>query len=194
VDSAEAAAGDTRAVDGHATPASTQSSSVTPAGTPAGKNGHAAEGMRLPASIAVVDADVDLRPGASPALRLATELTIRDGVEKWLLRHAFTDLLPDDAPPATRTRCRTPPGYTNASGCSGRCSRGCTAPSADTSPRPTREPRRGRPVQLIPDATPARVVPVAVDGLPTRIDPAYHRDDDRAGPGRPARRRLRSGT
>ena len=29
-------------------------------------------------------------------------------------------------------------GYTNASGCSGRCSRGCTAPSATTSPRHSR--------------------------------------------------------
>ena len=59
VDSAEAAAGDTRAVDGHATPAPTQSSSVTPAALPVGKNGHAAEGMRLPASIVRVGVDVD---------------------------------------------------------------------------------------------------------------------------------------
>ena len=47
VDTAEAAAGDTRAVDGHATPAPTESSSATPAALPVGKNGHAAEGMRL---------------------------------------------------------------------------------------------------------------------------------------------------
>lgn len=29
------------------------------------------------------------------ALRLAPELKVRDGVEKWLLRHAFADVLPD---------------------------------------------------------------------------------------------------
>jgi hypothetical protein len=50
VDSAEAAAGDTRAVDGHATPMPTVSSSVTPAALAAGKNGHVAESVRLPAS------------------------------------------------------------------------------------------------------------------------------------------------
>lgn len=53
VDSAEAAAGDARAVDGHATPAPTQSSSVTPAALRVGKTGHAAEGMGLPADVAL---------------------------------------------------------------------------------------------------------------------------------------------
>jgi hypothetical protein len=73
VDSAEAAAGDTRAVDGHATPAPTQSSSVTPAAVPVGKHGHAAEGMRLPASIVMVGVDVESPsrrlPGAAPRAR-----------------------------------------------------------------------------------------------------------------------------
>jgi hypothetical protein len=103
-----------------------------------------------------------LRLGASRALRLAPELKIRDRVEKLLLRHAFPDVLPDYIAACHKNPMTHSVGLTNASGCSGRCSRGCTAPSSTTSPRPTREPRRGRPVHPIPDAAPARVVPVAV--------------------------------
>lgn len=51
VDAAEAAAGDTRAVDGHATTTTTECPGVTPTALSVGKNGHAAEGMRLPASL-----------------------------------------------------------------------------------------------------------------------------------------------
>lgn len=51
VDSVEAAAGDARAVGWHVIKTSTGSSSVTPAALSAAKTGHAAEGMRLIASL-----------------------------------------------------------------------------------------------------------------------------------------------
>ena len=53
VESAEAAAGDARAVDGHATTAHAVSSGVTPATSPSGQSGNTAEGLRLPDSVLV---------------------------------------------------------------------------------------------------------------------------------------------
>lgn len=72
VHAAEAAAGDTRAVDGHATTTTTGRPGVTPAALALGKNGHAAQGVRRPATVLMVCRT--RAPAHAVGCRLNTEL------------------------------------------------------------------------------------------------------------------------
>ena len=60
------------------------------------------------------------------------DLKLRDGQEKWIVRQAFADVLPDYIRERRRTRCRTRPACTSGPGSTSRSSPGSTARSATT--------------------------------------------------------------